>query len=277
MSYFNYKYEYILDRSIYYVDLDKHKKIYFIDFYRNCSNFCAICFYQKIDDIKNFKIFINVSAPYYINNIIKDSDELFIGLQSDPYQPAEYEHKLLKISLEIIKEKKIPLTIITKSDLILRDLLFLTELSKKVDFKIIIKILSMNKNINKIFEKNCVDSNLRLKIIEKLAKQNINVGLGIIPIIPEIVSKTDIVTQIRNSKKRGASFLIYDYLKLNEQNKNFVLKLVQDKFPEKKYKFEELMHNPDIRLKYIQEMDEFISEIADFHKMKIERFQYEVY
>jgi DNA repair photolyase len=118
--------------------------------------------------------------------------------------------------LNILKKNNFKIHILTKSDLILRDLDILSEIKNLI---ITISIISMNENISNFFEKNVPSSLKRLKIIKKLSNNGIKTGLAIIPVLPYII-EDEIEDIIKLSIKYKSKYLLFKFLELKGYQKN---------------------------------------------------------
>jgi DNA repair photolyase len=107
--------------------------------------------------------------------------QIFISTVTDPYQPIEKKYRLTRKILEVLKEEKVNISILTKSDLVLRDLDILKEM-KNVDVNFTINTL--DEKFKKIVEPNSSSIKERLEAAEKLKKEGISVFVMMGPYWP---------------------------------------------------------------------------------------------
>ncbi len=109
-----------------------------------------------------------------------------MGTNTDPYQPAEREHKLTRGILEVLLETKHPASIVTKSALIVRDLDILTEMAKLNLVTVGLSITSMDHILSRKMEPRASTPEKRLEAVRLLAAAGIPTGVMAAPMIPAI-------------------------------------------------------------------------------------------
>ncbi len=186
---------------------------YIIDPYQNCEFGCKYCdsSYENVVYIKNS--FLEKTREE-IKNL--PNGNIIIGSVIDPYQNIEKKLKLTRNLLKILKEYNFNIHILTKSDLILRDIDILSQIK---NLNITLSIISLNKKITEFFEEKVPSPVIRLKIIEKMSEKGIKTGLAIIPILPFIIEE-EIEDIIKLSLKHKSRYLLYKFLQLKGFQKN---------------------------------------------------------
>lgn len=176
---------------------------YTLNPYSGCSFDCTYCYIngsKYADNTKSF--YVKSNAKELIHNFLKTKFKnneralLNIGSSSDPYMNIEKELYLTRDILKIFLRFKNPVHIITKSDLILRDIDILNKINKiailpddlenKLDSKTIISFSfsTIDDEIAKVIEPNAPLPSERLKTINKLSKNDFIVGATFMPILP---------------------------------------------------------------------------------------------
>ena len=118
---------------------------YTLDPYKNCEFGCKYC-----DSAYEDTIYVKTNAIELFEKDIKNLDKgtIIIGSVHDPYQKIERDTKITREILKIIEKNKLSCHILTKSDLVLRDLDILADID---DCRVTISIISLDKNITNIF------------------------------------------------------------------------------------------------------------------------------
>jgi len=152
---------------------------YSLNPYTGCSHRCIYCYASSY--IKNFfncrtKPNLLEDLKRQLKKIPKDS-LISLSNTSDPYPPIEKELKITRKCLKIFKDFEMKVLIITKSDIVLRDI----DLLKEMKSTVTLTITSLK--FYQELEPNAPSPFIRLKAIEKLSKKGINTGLRIDPII----------------------------------------------------------------------------------------------
>jgi DNA repair photolyase len=101
---------------------------------------------------------------------------------TDPYQPLEREHQITRKCIQALVKHGFPLLIVTKSDMITRDL----DLFKKTPTVVSVTVTTINGDIAKQIEPNAPPPERRIKALEKIIAAGIPVTTRIDPIIPHI-------------------------------------------------------------------------------------------
>lgn len=192
---------------------------YTLDVYQNCSFGCRYC-----DSSYDKTIYIKKNAIETFESEIKtyEKGRIIIGSVHDPYQPIEQKEELTRGILQTIAELDIPVHILTKSPLVIRDLDILTRLN---DVRVTMTILSKDPRIVQLFEENAPTPQDRFETIKELSNNDISTGLALIPILPYITESflEDIVSM---ASQYDASYLIYKYLELKGNQKQIIFSLL---------------------------------------------------
>lgn len=111
---------------------------------------------------------------------------------TDPYQPLEKEYELTRACLETLSKYEFPLLIVTKSDLVVRDI----DIFKKTPTVISITITTCRDDISALIEPNAPKPHARFTALKKIADENIPTVIRIDPIIPTVNSDLSDLKQI---------------------------------------------------------------------------------
>jgi len=135
---------------------------------------------------------VKINGPILLQREIKKKrvGKVWISGVCDPYQPLENEYELTKRCLEILLKHSWPVTVQTKSPLVLRDM----ELLRKFDdIEVGLTITTADENIREIFEPNSPPIKQRIEALEKLHSAGVKTFAMIAPLLP----KTEgLVTQL---------------------------------------------------------------------------------
>ncbi len=120
---------------------------YTLDPYQNCEYGCIYC-----DSTLDETIYIKTNATQLLKKELEKNERgtTIVGSVSDPYQEVEKKYKTTRNLLKIIEQYDFPCHVLTKSNLVLKDI---DILSKMKNCTITISIISLDKSISDIFEK----------------------------------------------------------------------------------------------------------------------------
>jgi DNA repair photolyase len=217
---------------------------YTIDPYQKCDLGCIYC--DAADEI----IYIKSNAPEILQKEIEIIGDgmVIIGSTADPYQLIEKKQELTKRILGLLVDNQIRFHILTKSDLVLRDL----PLFDKSSVTISISTLAYSK----VLEPNAPDPKRRFEVVKELVDNGINAGIAIMPILPFLTEVEDIT---RLSKDAGARYLIYEYLEMKGDCREKILNFLKDFAPQHIESYRELYKNgykvSEVIEKYCKEYD----------------------
>ena len=148
-----------------------------------------------------------MSVPGYV------AKTLAIGSNTDPYQPAEKRHRLMRAILETLARANHPVGIVTKSALVTRDIDILAPMARKGLVKVAISVTTLDKDLARNMEPRAASPAKRLETIETLAAAGIPVCALVAPIIPAI-NDAEIETILARAFVAGAREAGYVMLRL---------------------------------------------------------------
>jgi len=161
--------------------------------YVGCMFSCTYCYARFMKRFSGHKedwgefVDVKINAPELLSQEIKKKKKgkVWISGVCDPYQPLEKKYELTKQCLKILQENNWPVTIQTKSPLVLRDL----ELLKKFqEIEVGFTITTDDEEIRKIFEPRTAPINKRIETLDKLHQEGIKTFAMIAPLLPKAES-----------------------------------------------------------------------------------------
>ena len=184
--------------------------------YRGCSHGCIYCFarpthsylglspgldfetklFYKADAVKILEA--ELAKPRYVCKTIA------LGINTDGYQPLEKRLEVTRGILAVLERCRHPVTIVTKSALIVRDIDLLSSLAKDQLVSVMVSVTSLSNDIKRTLEPRTASPAARLKVIEQLTQAGIPVGVLVAPVIPAITDH-EIEDILSAAKSAGAS------------------------------------------------------------------------
>jgi len=164
---------------------------YTINPYIGCEHACTYCYARFMKRFTGHKeewgkfVDVKINAANLLQLELKKKriGKVWISGVCDPYQSLEEKYELTKRCLEILLEQAWPVTIQTKSPLVLRDI---ETIRKFNDIEVGFSIPTANEKIRKMFEPNSPPIKQRIETLEKLHNTGIKTFAMIAPILPEI-------------------------------------------------------------------------------------------
>ena len=163
---------------------------YTINPYIGCEHGCTYCYARFMKRFTNHKeewgrfVDVKINAPTLLQREIKKKrlGKVWISGVCDPYQPLEKKYELTKKCLGILSKHRWPVTIQTKSPLVLRDVDLLREFN---DVEVGFTITTADEDIRKIFEPDSPSIGQRIETLEKLHHVGVTTFAMIAPLLPK--------------------------------------------------------------------------------------------
>ncbi len=166
--------------------------------YRGCEHGCIYCFarpthaYLGLSPGLDFesKLFVKpeaakllereLSAPGYVPRTIA------IGTNTDPYQPIEREHQVMRRILEVLERCGHPVGIVTKSHLVTRDIDILGRMASRNLAKVALSVTTLDPKLARIMEPRAATPARRLDALSQLTAAGVPTSVMVAPVIPAI-------------------------------------------------------------------------------------------
>jgi len=225
---------------------------YNMNLYKGCIHGCIYC--DSRSNCYNIENFDEVKAKENAITILEENLKskkkkgiIMTGAMSDPYNPFEKQEKITRQSLKLIDKYMYGVSIITKSDLVTRDIDILNDISSHSSTTVNITITTEDDNLTKLIEPNAPSTKDRFKAIEKLSGKNINVGVLLTPILPFINdNEKNIKDIVKRAKDCGANWVYAQEsfaVSLRDKQREYFYEKLDKNFPNLKYKYIETFHD----------------------------------
>src|SRR5271170_6047850 len=189
-------------------------------------------------------IFLKQNAAWLLEQELKKIDpamEIAIGTATDPYQPVERRARVTRSLLEVFASRRgLRIGIVTKSQLITRDIDLLEKIAEHNQLTLHITITTPNPKLARILEPRAPRPDLRLRTVAKLRKAGLRTGIMCSPLLPGLTDTLEALgTMARRAKAVDASFFVASPLFLKPCSKETYLAFVREHFPalESLYRF----------------------------------------
>lgn len=217
-----------------------------MNIYRGCSHGCIYCdsrskcyqFTHPFEDIE-----VKQNAPELLEKALRSKRKkcmIGTGSMSDPYMHCEEELQLTKKCLEIILANGFGLTILTKSDRILRDIDILEEINRTAKCVVQMTLTTYDDDLCKILEPNVCNTKRRIEVLEEFDKRGIPTVVWMTPILPFINDTEENITAILNECARVHVKGVIDFgmgLTLREGDREYYYAALDQHFPGLKEKY----------------------------------------
>ncbi len=219
---------------------------YNMNLYRGCAHGCIYCDSRSsCYQIENFSdILVKANAIELLKKELPSKrvkGTIGTGSMNDPYQPVEKQYQLTKKSLELMAKNGFPVHIITKSELVLRDMGLLHEISKTYA-AVTFTVITTDDALAGIIEPGAPSPSRRFGTIETLSKAGIYTGITMMPLLPFITDTEENVKDIvRLAKDSGAKYIIPVFgMSIRTGQREYYYQKLDEHFPGLKSRYEKI-------------------------------------
>jgi DNA repair photolyase len=213
--------------------------------YRGCEFACKYCYARYTHEFMEMRDGVEFEQKIYVKQHtaellrrdlkkVKPGESISLGTATDPYQPAERRYEITRgILEEFARHRGFELGIVTKSDLIVRDIDLLREVSQHNTLSIHITITTLNVELARILEPRAPRPDLRMDAVRELSAAGLNVGVSSSPVLPGITdSPADLEALVRAAATAGARHIFAGPLFLKPCSAAIFLPFLEEHFPQ---------------------------------------------
>ena len=213
--------------------------------YRGCEFACKYCYarytheFMELREGADFeqKIYLKQHAAGLLRQElrrVKPGEEIAIGTATDPYQPAERRYQVTRAILqELAQHQGLRLGLITKSDLVLRDVDVLREVGRRNQLSLTVTITTLKANLARLLEPRAPRPDLRLETVRRLNENGIHTGVSCAPVLPGITdSPRDLEALVRAVAEAGGKHVFANPLFLKPCSAAVFFPFLEQEFPQ---------------------------------------------
>ncbi|WP_288130435.1 PA0069 family radical SAM protein [Microbulbifer sp.] len=193
--------------------------------YRGCEHGCTYCYarpahaYMDLSPGLDFetRLFYKPNAAELLEQALRKKSyqcsPIALGTNTDPYQPLEKDKRITRQILETLQRYQHPITIVTKSQLILRDLPILQEMAEDNLANVAISVTTLDNDLKRRLEPRTAGPAARLRTIEALSSAGIPTAVMAAPVIPAL-NDSELEGILSAASNAGAIHAVYILLRL---------------------------------------------------------------
>jgi DNA repair photolyase len=213
--------------------------------YRGCEFGCRYCYARYTHEFMEMRDGIDFEQKIYVKQHaaqllrqelrrVKAGEAIALGTATDPYQPAERRYEVTRTILaEFARHSGYELGIVTKSNLIVRDLDLLRDAAKSNRLSVHVTITTLKVELARILEPRAPRPDLRLDAVRTLSEAGLRVGLSCSPVVPGITdSPADLEALVRAAAVAGADYVFANPLFLKPCSAAVFLPFLEQNFPQ---------------------------------------------
>jgi DNA repair photolyase len=212
--------------------------------YRGCELGCIYCFarpthaYLGLSPGLDFesKLFMKPDAPELLERELSARNyaprTIAIGTNTDPYQPIERRHEIMRRILEVLERVGHPVGIVTKSHLVTRDIDILARLASRRLVRVGISVTTLDTKLARVMEPRAPTPPRRLAALRELAAAGVPTSVMVAPVIPAI-NDAEIERILDAAAACGAEGAGYVLLRLPLEVRDLFREWLQANFPDR--------------------------------------------
>ncbi|MGK2932515.1 MAG: radical SAM protein, partial [Solirubrobacterales bacterium] len=237
-----------------------------INVYRGCSHACVYCFarpthtYLGFDAGRDFEkeIVVKVNAPEVLRaELARPSWErelVALGTNTDPYQWVESRYRLTRGILEALDESGTPVSVLTKSPLVLSDMEIFKRMAKSRPIRVNLSIPTMDEDAWRATEPHTPSPKARMEAVAELRRNGISSGILVAPLMPGINERPDQVEPILEAAyEADADFVTPIALNLRKETRDVFFEWLEATKPDLVERYEKLFPRGRGRLPKVEQ------------------------
>jgi DNA repair photolyase len=155
-----------------------------------------------------------------------------LGANTDPYQPVERRMKVTRSILEVLARTRHPVTVVTKSALVLRDLDLLTELAGQGLASVAVSVTTLDADLKRTLEPRAASPQARLRTLAALNAAGVPSGVLVAPVIPALTDH-ELEGILAAAAQAGVRWAGYVLLRLPYEIKDLFTEWLAEHYPQR--------------------------------------------
>jgi DNA repair photolyase len=221
--------------------------------YMGCAHRCTFCyvraFEQRADRPADDRYGRSIRVKVNVSEVLRAElarpswrgEAVAIGAATDPYQPAEGRYQLTRGCLEALRDAANPLSLITRSPMIVRDLDVLVEAAKRAEVSVVFSVPTLDEEVWLRTEPGTPPPRRRLEAVSALVEAGVKAGVGMAPILPGISDSPEQLERVvQAAREAGATSIWANLLYLKPGTREHFLDALARDWPEELDRYEQL-------------------------------------
>jgi DNA repair photolyase len=212
--------------------------------YRGCEHGCIYCYarpshaYLELSPGLDFetKLFAKTNAAELLRKELAKPgykpSPIALGANTDCYQPIERKYGITRQILEVLAECEHPVTLVTKSALVERDLDLLGPMARKNLVKVFVSIGTLDRDLARKLEPRAASPQRRLDVLRSLSRNHVPCGVMVAALIPALNDKT-MEQVLEAAAGAGASEAAYVVMRLPNELKDIFKEWLAEHYPQR--------------------------------------------
>ncbi len=242
--------------------------------YRGCQHACTYCFARATHEHLGYdagrdfdsRIIVKVNAPEMLRQDLGRAswqrELIAIGTACDPYQAAELKYSLTHRILKVMRDFANPVSIVTKSPHVIRDVDVLGELSAVADVTVSFSVATLDEEVWRRTEPGTAKPRKRLEAMRLLTERGIRCGVMLAPVLPGLSDDpSSLGAVVEAGREHGASFIHDNVLYLRPGTKEWFMPFLREAYPHLSERYAQYYRGPYAPKTYTQEVHRVVDRL----------------
>jgi DNA repair photolyase len=212
--------------------------------YRGCTHSCHYCFARAFHSYLDLGVGEDFSSKIVVKtNVVEvlrrelaspkwSGETIAMGTATDPYQHCEGRYKLTRGVVQALTDFANPLSMLTKSTMILRDLDLFRELDEAAGVTVSMSVGTLDEEVRKVVEPGTPPGRRRLEILTRFAEAGIRTGVLVAPILPGLTDDEEHLDEILGAcAEAGVDYATPIVLHVRQGIREHFMPWVQETYP----------------------------------------------
>ena len=249
--------------------------------YRGCTHSCHYCFARAFHTYLDLGVGEDFSSKIVVKtNVVEvlrrelaspkwSGETIAMGTATDPYQHCEGRYKLTRGIVQALTDFANPLSILTKSTMILRDLDLFRELDEAAGVTVSMSVGTLDEDVRRVVEPGTPPGRRRLEILTRFAEAGIRTGVLVAPILPGLTDDEEHLDEIVGAcAEAGVDYATPIVLHVRQGIREHFMPWMQETYPWLYPRYVELYgHRAYAPKAYQQQVAERFARVRERHKI----------
>jgi DNA repair photolyase len=247
--------------------------------YRGCMHSCHYCFARafhtyldmNIGDDFSSKIVVKTNVAEVLRRELAsprwEGETVAMGTATDPYQQCEARYRLTRGVVEALSDFRNPLSILTKSTLIARDLAVFERLNDRAALTVSMSVGTLDEDVRRVVEPGTPPGRKRLEILRRFSEAGIRTGVLVAPVLPGLTDDEEHLDEVLEAcAEAGVAWASVIVLHVRKTIRGHFMPWLKDAYPWLYPRYVELYGNRSYAPKaYVQQVGERFARLRVRH------------
>jgi DNA repair photolyase len=248
---------------------------YTINPYTGCLHGCVYCYARFMTRYTNHSVpwgrfcDVKLNAPDVLQRQIVKAKKGLVSLSTvtDPYQVLEKKYAITRRILQILSDHQFPVSILTKSGLVVRDIDLLKQFDREY-CEVGFSMATLDENIRQHFEPHAPPVSERIMALRRLHEEGIRTWVFLAPVLPYLTKQS--LMELLNEIKESIDSLLVDTLNIKCGNWQTISGVLRKAYPDQIPNWISVFSSNESKRMYYQSLFETIAQLCDNYHLDVQ-------